>query len=290
MEAKAWNPMYFENEADILHWYESEPRTIDAAFMASIHWADVKTSPIDPALAPVIRYMRDVETFTDIYHREAATSPTGKDPHIKAFMDRWSQEEPVHGLLLDRFLKQAGLDEDADWKQKAYARIPLRYRIETRIIRWMTKIVGNRFAAVHMVWGAINEQCTLIGYKRLWETAKHPVLEHILRGIVREEARHSLFYWSMARVKLLKIKGAQRLARRIIEKYWSPVGEGTKPRDEADHVIAILFPGHEGVALMHKYVNERIAQLPGFDGLMRITNRIAEASLRIPNTTPTASV
>src|SRR3989338_8719686 len=150
--------MYFDREEDVLHWYESEPRALSPEFLASIPWGEVKQYPIDPALAPVIRYMRDVETFTDLYPREAAGSPTGKDPHIKAFMDRWSQEEPVHGLLLDRFLKEAGLDEDTDWKAKAYANIPLRYRIETRIIRWMTKIVGNRLAAVHMVWGAINER------------------------------------------------------------------------------------------------------------------------------------
>jgi hypothetical protein len=38
-----------------------------------------------------------------------------------------------------------------------------------------------------MTFGAIHEMSTTQGYRRLIELADHPVLNHILRGIIREE-------------------------------------------------------------------------------------------------------
>jgi rubrerythrin len=283
--------MYFETEEEVLRWFESEPRALTPEFLASIPWEDVKKTPLDARLVPVIRYMRDIETFVPLYYAELMASPTGKDPHIRKFMERWAEEEPTHGLLLDRFLKEAGADSDPQWKEHAFANIPFVCKIN-RQVKWLAShLIGKPFCAVHMTWGAINEQTTLIGYKRLWETAKHPVLEHILRGIVREEARHALFYWSMARVKLLKYPVGKKIARALIDRLWAPVGEGEKPKDEADYVIAMLFKGEEGIRFAHRHVTERIAQLPGFDGLMKITDRIAEAAMRgcLPTTTERAA-
>ena len=52
--------------------------------------------------------MRDVETLTDMYHRELLRTPTGKDPDISKFMERWGVEEMTHGEVLNRFLNETG--------------------------------------------------------------------------------------------------------------------------------------------------------------------------------------
>ena len=97
--------------------------------------------------------------------------------------------------------------------------------------------MGHHFTGVHMTWGAINELSTLTGYQRLWTLAKHPVLDHILKHIAREEATHSFFYWSVARIKLMRSSFRQQLARFIINTFWSPVGENKKTPAESNVVI-----------------------------------------------------
>ena len=65
---------------------------------------------------PVLFYMRDVETLTDMYHRELLRTPTGKDPHISKFMERWGVEEITHGEVLNRFLNEIGYETDEKWQ------------------------------------------------------------------------------------------------------------------------------------------------------------------------------
>ncbi len=54
--------------------------------------------------------MRDIESFTELYYRELLRTPTGKDPVIRKFMDRWNEEEAEYGNLINRFLNEAGHD------------------------------------------------------------------------------------------------------------------------------------------------------------------------------------
>jgi hypothetical protein len=138
-----------------------------------------------------------------------------------------------------------------------------------------------------MTWGAVNELSTLNGYQRLAELARHPVLKYLLDAISREEARHALFYWSIARIKLVKSKLAQELTRFIITHVWSPVGQGTKPKRDADYVIATLFGDERGVRVFDRAVNKRVASLPGLQNLTAITDRITRASGLTPVALPT---
>lgn len=278
--------MLFEQPEEALRWYESQERVLTPAFLETIPWKRVADAPIRAELIPVIRYMRDVENFTAIYFDELQKTPTGKDPVIRAFMDRWSTEETVHGDLLHRFLEEAGVPTRATWSGEARAAIPRSYRFTSALSSLVANAFGKHFAAVHMTWGAINELSTLSGYERLWTLAKHPVLEYLLRGIAREEARHSMFYWSMARIALRGSSFRQALTRYIIKHFWSPVGQGAKPERETNDVIATLFRGEEGLALMEKRVNQRMEQLPGFAGLKRITERVAEISLAVSQGVP----
>ena len=263
-------------ESEILEKYKEMPRQLSKDFVDAIPWKDVKNFEIDEKFIPVLVYMRDIEAFTDIYYKDMVRTPTGKDPVIRQFMDQWQVEELQHANLLDRFLNEAGYPTSKKWLDEARAKIPTGFKIKGFIQPWITNLIGDRFSAVHMTFGTIQELTTLQGYKRLWETAKHPVLEHILKGIASEESIHIFFYRNIAKLKLEESQYTQRLARFMVEKFWSPVGQGTKPKKETDYLIKTLFGDDEGLERMDVNVNGSLSLLPGFAGTKRVTERVAE--------------
>jgi hypothetical protein len=264
----------FETERDVLAWYESKPRALDKEFTDGIDWREVSRHPLNPAFVPVLIYMRDVESFTDLYYKELLRTPTGKDPVIRKFMERWSVEENEHGELLNRFLAEAGVQTSERWQAEAKARIPLSYTVESVILDYAVKPFGRYFHGAHMVWGAINEMTTLQAYRRLSQMADHPVLTSLLNVVMKEESVHAHFYWSIAQLKLQQAKFSRALARFIIGGFWSPVGQGAKPRSEANYLISTLFKGQDGVDFFDRNVNRRLQELPGFNGFNHVLERV----------------
>jgi hypothetical protein len=180
--------MKFDTKRDVLNWYEKQPRTLTPEFISRINWADVRKYPLDARFVPVLLYMRDVETLTDMYYRELRRTPTGKDPVISKFMERWSKEEQTHGELLNRFLNEAGVEETGDkWQSQVKGGVSRFYRAYAYLLTSLTNLVGKSFTATHMTFGAIHEMSTAQGYRRLINLARHPVLSEILTGIIREE-------------------------------------------------------------------------------------------------------
>ena len=100
--------MAFESSKDVLEWYEKQDRTLTGEFIESLPWDQVRDTPIDEKFIPVLLYMRDVEVLTEMYHRELQRTPTGRDPVIAKFMERWGVEEVTHGQIIDRFLNELG--------------------------------------------------------------------------------------------------------------------------------------------------------------------------------------
>ncbi len=270
--------MLFRSEQEALDWYEHQERVLTPNFLKTIPWHDVAKHTLHERFAPVLCYMRDVEKFTELYYRELKRTPTGKDPVIGRFMDRWMHEEALHGDLLNRFLNEAGFPTSYRWFEEAKEKIPRRFRVTSHAVPWVTNLIGDHFSAVHMTWGAINELSTLNGYQRLADLAEHPVLKYLLDGICREEARHSFFYWNIARLKLSATAFRQRLSRFVVNKFWAPVGEGAKSTSDANYVIATLFSGDDGLQAFTQRVSRRIGELPGFQNFTRLDERVAEAS------------
>jgi rubrerythrin len=268
--------MRFETEEDVLAWYEKQPRALTNGFLASFPWQQISDYELNTAFVPILIYMRDVESFTELYYEELLRTPTGKDPVIRKFMDRWSEEENQHAELLNRFLNEAGFHSRDSWQREAKAAIPFRYIFENRIAPHLTNCFGRYFCGTHMAWGAINELTTLHGYRRLWQMAQHPVLERLLRAVAQEESIHAQFYWHIARIRLQRSNFSQSLAKFMIGNFWTPVGQGTKPCGETNYLIATLFEGDEGVAFFDKKVNRRVEQLPGFENVKDMTQRIAK--------------
>ena len=265
----------FETDKEVLDWYERQPRALSKEFVAGIKWNDIKNHPINPAFLPVLVYMRDIEYFTDMYYQELRRTPTGKDPIIKKFMDRWSIEELHHGNLLNRFLEEAGYPTGKNWQAEATRKIPRLYTIGSYLVDHASRPFGRYFHGAHMVWGAINEITAMNAYRRLSDLAGHPVLKQLLIGIVQEESIHGSFYWNVARVKLGETKFSRDIARFINGKFLSPVGQGAKPKGEANYVMATLWPGKEGLELFDQKIASRIERLPGFLGFKGLTERVA---------------
>jgi rubrerythrin len=272
--------MSFETKKDVLDWYEKQPRTLTKEFIDRIAWQDIKKYPLDEKLVPVLLYMRDVEALTDMYYEELRRTPTGKDPIISKFMERWSNEEQTHGEILNRFLNEAGIETDEKWQTQVRRAVSRFYTVNNYLITSLTNLVGKKFTATHMTFGAIHEMSTTQGYRRLAELANHPVLTEILQGIIREESAHTHFYRSIARLELRNSEFSQKLARFIVGNFWTPVGSGAKPKTESDYTIVTLFSGKDGLEWIDKNVTQRIQNLPGFQGITKVSDKIGEIVLQ----------
>jgi predicted metal-dependent hydrolase len=268
--------MTFETKQEVLDWYERQPRALTPEFIGSIPWHDVKKHPLDMRFVPVLLYMRDVETLTDMYQRELVRTPTGKDPVIAKFMERWGAEELTHGEVLNRFLNEAGTETSEKWQSQVRTAVSKLYRLNSFLITSLTNLVGKQFTATHMTFGAIHEMSTTQGYRRLIGLADHPVLTHILNAIIREESAHTQFYRSVAALELRNSEFAQNVARFVIEHFWAPVGQGAKPKKQTEHTIAMLFGGADGMQWVEKTVSARVQQLPGFADLTKINERVRQ--------------
>ena len=268
--------MTFQTKHDVLNWYEKQPPTLTREFIDQIEWQRTSEFPLDERLVPVLLYMRDVETLTDMYYTELRRTPTGKDPVISKFMERWGIEEITHGEMLNRFLAEAGYPSGAEWQDDVRSNVSKFYRFNSLMITSLTNLVGRKFTATHMTFGAIHEMATTQGYRRLMKLADHPVLTQILNGIIREESAHTKFYLSIARLELRGNDIAQRIARYVIEHFWQPVGQGSLPKERTDYVIAALFGGADGRDCAERTVSARIRQLPGFSDLTRIMETVDE--------------
>ena len=267
--------MLFETNKEVLDWYERQPRALTKEFMDSIPWHEVKNYPLDKRFIRVLMYMRDVEVLTERYHADLRRTPTGKDPIISKFMERWGLEELTHGELLNRFLNEAGVAND-NWYEEVKNGISNAYKINVRLITSLTNLLGRKFTATHMTFGAINELSTTQAYRRLIKLANHPVLEYIVKAIIREESVHTTFYWSVARLELRKTEFTQKMARFVIDNFWVPVGQGAKSVEDTNYMTRILFGGSEGLEWLDKTVTQRIRQLPGFDGLDKINETVGK--------------
>ncbi|MGQ0540632.1 MAG: ferritin-like domain-containing protein [Blastocatellia bacterium] len=268
--------MAFETKKDVLDWYEKQDRTLTDKFINGLPWNKVKEAPLDEKLIPVLLYMRDVEVLTDMYHRELRRTPTGKDPVISKFMERWGVEEITHGQVINRFLNEAGHETPADWQHQTHRNVTTAYHANTYLLTSLTNLLGSRFTATHMSFGAIHEMSTAQAYRRMIGLANHPVLTTILEAIIREEAAHTHFYWCVARLELKKSEFARKIARKVVETFWRPVGQGSLAKKRTEYSIATLFSGDDGIGQIDRTVTQRARNLPGFDDLTNVTTRIAQ--------------
>ncbi|MEO7658978.1 MAG: hypothetical protein ABIV48_05130, partial [Pyrinomonadaceae bacterium] len=193
----------------------------------------------------------------------------------------WGVEEITHGEVLNRFLNEIGVETDEKWQTQVRRAVTATYNANAYLLTMLTNLVGKKFTATHMTFGAINEMEAAQGYRRLIALADHPVLTHILKAIIREEAAHGQFYRCVARLELEKNVFAQKMARFVIEHFWAPVGQGSLAKSRTEYLVATLFADDDGLEALDKTVTQRIRGLPGFADITKMTDtigRIAENS------------
>ncbi|MGH9098875.1 MAG: ferritin-like domain-containing protein, partial [Acidimicrobiales bacterium] len=104
------------------------------------------------------------------------------------------------------------------------------------------------------------------GYGRLATRAEHPTLTELLKRIMKQEGRHIDFYASQAKRRLEGHPAAQRVTRRALRRFWTPVGAGIMPKTEVRFLCHHLFGGPDGLAAA-KRIDRQIDRLPGLSGL-----------------------
>ena len=141
------------------------------------------------------------------------------------------------------------------------ARTTIRDRVDRTVTRMMSS-GWKDFLALHMAWGAVHECTTIQAYRRLVDRNEHPVLNELLRRIIRDEARHFAFYMWQAEGRLARPRTAKTV-RAIMNRFYTPVGASHQPDALARWVSGFLFDGDAGRAAA-RHVDQSISRLPGF--------------------------
>ena len=221
--------------------------------------------PLSSGVLRCLQYMHDVEHHTVCYLRDLLVTRAHEDPDVTTFLTIWNFEEHWHGEALGEVLAAHGRPNGA-------ARIAdMRHRLgRGDRLRPVAFVLGSALvpdmAAVHMVWGAINEWTTQAGYSLLVRRAQHPTLTELLRRIMKQEGRHIDFYATQGRRRLESSRTNQRVTRWALERYWKPVGHGVRPEAETEFVVRYLFEGEQGLAAARR-IDRNIDRFPGLAGL-----------------------
>jgi Fatty acid desaturase len=248
--------------------YRSRSAVLDAPpFSADA----LRAQPLDAETVRAFRYMEGVESYTPFYLRSLLATRAAHEPEIAKFLSGWVYEETGHGLAIAALLAANGTPIAA----RASRRETLRERITAAGAAWVSRWRSD-FAAVHMLWGAINELTAVTAYRRLARRSGHPVVEDLCARLARDEARHFSFYFEQARGRL-DAPRTQRLARGLIGRFWAPVGSGVEPEPEVRFVAVHLFSGDEGRAAAQR-IDETIRTLPGM-GELRLFGHWLEGAL-----------
>jgi rubrerythrin len=249
--------------------------------LGGIEWAEIPDHPLSDGDVMCLHYMMDIETHTVIYLRDLLATRVAADPQITAFLSCWVYEELWHGEAFSDFLRSYGIELPAEPKfpdgSTPMPTRPNRWR-ELRVRvgvgnglgivpTMLGSIITRDFAAIHMMWGAVNELTTLTGYHALIRRCEHPVLHQLLRKVIQDERRHFAFYRAQAKARLQRSGTARRIVRWALSNLWTPVGAGVKSEEEVDALAIHLFgDGPQGREQVRE-IDRTISDLPGLGGL-----------------------
>ncbi len=254
---------------------EAYRATVAPVVTADLDFDAFRSRPLPEDALRCLRYMHDVEGHTVCYLRDLLLTPSHRDPRITTFLTLWNYEEHFHSVALGRVL--AAHDEPYGDARTGDVRARLGWadRVTPLVTSVASGLAGDRFVALHMTWGAINEWSTAAGYARLAEQADHPLLTELLGRIQRQEARHIAFYASEARTRLARSAGARRITRAALRRLWAPVGSGVMPAAESAFVLDYLMSGPAGLAAARQ-IEASLDRLPGLAGLQLVTHALGE--------------
>jgi rubrerythrin len=215
-----------------------------------------------------ISYFADVESQTVYYFLEVAKLQVVRDPELLTFLTMWNYEEYFHSYALTRLLQECGVQVESATERstKVHTNARFRTQVEDFAQTAMAKAMPKTFVALWMFWGALQECLTTQAYEVLADTTKNPVLEELCRRIAKQERRHFAYYFGQAKKRLDGQLWAQKFTRWVAQKFYMPVGGGVKSDEDGAKLVAQLFPGNRIFEVMG-YIEKRMAQLPGMEGL-----------------------
>jgi rubrerythrin len=237
-----------------------------------------------------LAYFADVESQTVYYFLEVAKLQVSRDPELLTFLTLWNYEEYFHAHALTRLLTECGVPVDTaiDRATKVHARAQLRGKLEDLGQTLIAKFMPRTFVALWMFWGALQECLTAQAYEELARNTQNPVFAELCRRITKQERSHFAYYFGQARRRLDGNTWAQRVVRWIARRFYQPVGAGVKNDAERARLVAQLFPGDRIFEIM-RYIEKRMGQLPGMDGLDCCTRWAARVQPMLPPETRASS-
>jgi rubrerythrin len=238
-----------------------------------------------------LAYFADIESQTVYYFLEVAKLQVARDPELLTFLTMWNYEEYFHSYALTRLMTECGVAVEAPLERSSKVRAGARFkaRFEDFAQTLIAKLMPRTFVALWMFWGSLQECLTTQAYEELARTTQNPVLAELCRRIAKQERRHFAYYFGQAKKKLEGQPFAQRFVRMIARRFYAPVGGGVKTDVEGARLVAQLFPGDRIFEVM-SYIEKRMAQLPGMDGLDCCTRWAARVQPMLPPETRATSI
>jgi hypothetical protein len=256
--------------------YKEESKKVDTA---GIDWDAVKQHGLSKGDLFCLHYMMDIENHVPLYLSHLLVTRACMDPILTAFLACWNYEELWHGENLGKLLNLYGIEFDTqDRIANVRANLGLQNSLSllsTMAGSWILK----DFSAVYLSIGAINELSTLTGYGALIRKSGHPVLQDLLRRIIKDERRHFAFYYNSAKEWLAGNVKAQRVDRWMLDHVWVPVGKGVKSQEEVDALALYLFDDEQGEEDLLE-LDAKIGRLPGLGGIKLMSKALNDARER----------
>jgi rubrerythrin len=256
-----------------------------------LDWDAARTAGLTRQEIESLAYFADIESQTVYYFLEVAKLQVARDPELLTFLTMWNYEEYFHSHALTRLLVECGVavDSPTDRSLKIRAGARLKARIEDFVQTLIARLMPKTFVALWMFWGSLQECLTTQAYEELARTTANPVLAELCRRIAKQERRHFAYYFGQARDRLERQGFAQRFTRWIAQRFYAPVGNGVKTDAEGARLVAQLFPGDRIFEVMN-YIERRMGQLPGMDGLDCCTRWAAKVQPMLPPETRARSI
>jgi len=238
-----------------------------------------------------LAYFADIESQTVYYFLEVAKLQVVRDPELLTFLTMWNYEEYFHSYALTRLMTECGVPVESATERSTKIRAGARFkaRFEDATQTMIAKVMPKTFVALWMFWGALQECLTTQAYEELAKNTQNPVLGELCRRIAKQERRHFAYYFGQARTKLEGRGWSQRFVRWIAKRFYAPVGGGVKTDEEGARLVAQLFPGDKIFEVM-SYIEKRMAQLPGMEGLDCCSRWAARVQPMLPPETRATSI
>jgi rubrerythrin len=256
-----------------------------------LDWDTARQVGLTPDEIESLTYFADIESQTVFYFLEVAKLQVSRDPDLLTFLTMWNYEEYFHSYALTRLLVECGVKVETAAERSTKVRAGARFKakLEDVVQQLIAKLMPRTFVALWMFWGSLQECLTTQAYEEMARATKNPVLAELCRRIAKQERRHFAYYFGQARDKLTGQTWAQKFTRWIARKFYAPVGGGVKTDAEGARLVAQLFPGDRIFEVM-SYIERRMGQLPGMDGLDCCTRWAARVQPMLPPETRATSL